>query len=163
MNLVNIGKIVNTHGIKGELRLLSDFDKKDIIFKPGFKIYIGENHILETIKSYRKHKNFDMICLENYNNINEVLKYKGLNVYINRDDLNLNNNDYILSDLIDMDIIFEEEYLGKVVDYLINGNSVLLKVKDTKEYYIPLVDEFIIKVDLDNNKIITKNIKGLII
>ena len=98
-NYVYIGKIVNTHGIKGELRILSDFDKKELVFKNNFNIYIGPSYIKETINTYRVHKEYDMVTLIGYDNINEVLKYKGLNVYINRDDLNLDNNDYIMSDL----------------------------------------------------------------
>ncbi|MBR1417048.1 MAG: 16S rRNA processing protein RimM [Bacilli bacterium] len=163
MNYIYIGKIVNTHGIKGELRLLSDFDKKELVFKKDFNIYIGNNYIKETINSYRHHKMFDMITLKGYDNINEVLKYKDNNVYINRDDLNLNNNDYVLEDLINLNIKEDNEIIGKVIDYVNNSNNVLLVVLGTKKFYIPLVSEYIIKVDLNNNEIITKNVKDLII
>ena len=80
MEYIYIGKIVNTHGIKGELRILSDFKYKDRIFRKGFNIYIGKDKIKETITSYRHHKVFEMICMDGYNDINEVLKYKGENV-----------------------------------------------------------------------------------
>ena len=61
MEKVYIGKIVNTHGIKGELRILSDFEFKDKAFKVNSEIYIdNEKHI---IKSYRRHKNYDMITV----------------------------------------------------------------------------------------------------
>ena len=163
MDFVCVGKIVNTHGIKGELRIISDFDKKDIIFKEGFKFYIGEGRVEEVLSTYRKHKSFDMVCFKGYNNINEVLKYKGLKIYINRNDLNLNKDDYILDDLIGLTIKDNNEDLGEVIDYIINSNSTLLKVKKDKEYYIPLVDEYIIKVNLDNNEIITKNVRGLML
>ena len=76
MTLIKIGKIVNTHGIKGELRLLSKFPYKDKVFINNMKIYINKKDE-EIINTYRKHKNFDMITLKGYNNINEVLKYKG--------------------------------------------------------------------------------------
>ena len=161
-NYIFIGKIVNTHGIKGELRLLSDFDKKDIVFKPDFNIYIGPTYIKEIIQTYRHHKMFDMITLKGYTNINEVLKYKDLDVYIKREDLNLSQNEYILDDLINFDIIDNNQNLGKVIDYS-NQGRVLLKVKGEKEYYIPLVDEYIIQVDIKNKQIITKNVKDLII
>ena len=58
---IYLGKIVNTHGIKGEIRILSDFDYKDIVFKKDFKIYIGKDKQEETINTYRVHKNYDMI------------------------------------------------------------------------------------------------------
>ncbi len=162
-NYVKLGKIVNTHGIKGELRILSDFDKKELVFKNGFNIYIGDTYIKETINTYRVHKTFDMITLNGYSNINEVLKYKGLDVYINRDELNLNKDEYIMSDLIDMDIIEDNKILGKVKDFVYNKPNTLLVIEGTSKFYIPLVDEYIIKVDLNNKQIITKNVKDLII
>ena len=162
MDYVLIGKIVNTHGIKGELRLLSDFDKKELVFKNNFNIYIGPTYIKETISSYRHHKMFDMITLKGYNNINEVLKYKYMDVYVKRSDLNLNDNDYLLEDLINMEVIDNEEVIGKVIDYT-NASNVLLKVSGTKEFYIPLVDEYVTKVDKNNKKIYTKNGKDLIL
>ena len=162
MDYVLIGKIVNTHGIKGELRLLSDFDKKEIVFKPNFNIYIGPTYIKETINTYRHHKMFDMITLNGYNNINEVLKYKYMDVYVKRSDLNLSDNDYLLDDLIGMKIIDNNEELGSVIDYQ-NTNSVLLKVRGIKEFYIPLVDEYIINIDTKNKVINVKNGKDLIL
>ena len=93
MDYVYIGKIVNTHGIKGEIRLLSDFKYKDRVFKKGFNIYIGKDKINKVINSYRYHKVFDMITLEGINNINDVLIYKGKNVFVKRDDIKLEDND----------------------------------------------------------------------
>ena len=160
---VKIGKIVNTHGIKGELRILSDFDKKELVFKKDFNIYIGSNHIKEIINTYRIHKEFDMITLDGYTNINEVLKYKGLDVYIKREDLNLNDDEYVMSDLIDMDIIEDNKIIGKVVDFVYNKPNTLLVVESSTKFYIPFVDEYIIKVDVKNKQITTKNVKDLMI
>ena len=69
-NKVYIGKIVSTHGIKGEIRILSNFDYKDKVFKVGNKLIIENQDY--TIKSYRKHKNYDMVTLNNFNNIDEI-------------------------------------------------------------------------------------------
>ena len=160
---VLIGKIVNTHGIKGELRILSDFDKKALVFKNGSNIYIGPTYIKETINSYRVHKEFDMVCLDGYTNINEVLKYKGLYVYVKREDLNLNEDDFIMSDLINMDLVDNEIKLGKVIDFVYNKPNTLLVVEGQTKFYVPFVDEYIIKVDMKNKQIITKNVKDLII
>ena len=81
MNWIYIGKIVNTHGIKGEVRLLSNFSKKALVFKKDFKIYIGEEKEEEIINTYRPHKQFDMLTFQGINDINKVLKYKGKKVY----------------------------------------------------------------------------------
>ena len=78
MEYIYIGKIVNTHGIKGEVRILSKFKYKSRVLKKYFKVYIGPSKEEQIINSYRPHKQFDMITLEGITNINEVLKYKGL-------------------------------------------------------------------------------------
>ena len=71
MNKVYLGFITSTHGIKGEIKIKSSFEYKDKAFKPGNKIYI--NNSFYTIKTYRRHKDFEMVTLEGFNNINDVL------------------------------------------------------------------------------------------
>ena len=60
MKYVLIGRLVNTHGLKGEVRILSSFKYKDRVFKKGMKIYIGKDKVCEEITGYRYHKIFDM-------------------------------------------------------------------------------------------------------
>ena len=159
MDLVYVGKIVNTHGIKGELRIKSDFEKKELVFKVGNRIIIdNEEHI---IRSYRYHKIFDMITIDEYNNINEVLHLVGKNVYVSRDSLKLNNNDYLLSDLIGLNVIYNDTVYGIVKDYSYDSNP-LLQIEYNKTYYIPINSNFIKNVDLENKNIIVENIEGLI-
>ena len=157
-NYILVGKIVDTHGIKGELRIKSDFENKNI-FNVGNRLYLGPNHIEEEITSYRVHKDYDMVTFKGYNNINEVLKYMKENVFINRDDLNLKENEYILNDLIGLNVIENNETIGIVKDYINNNGQVLLVLDNGK--YIPKVDEYIIKVDLNKKEIQTKNVKSL--
>ena len=162
-NYICIGKIINTFGIKGELKIVSDFEYKDRIFKKDNRVYIGEEKKLETINTHRVHKNNDLVLFNGYNNINEVLKYKGCKIYISRDDLKLNNNEYLLSDLIGYQVIDGDKLIGVVIDYEKTINNILLKVKDNKTFYIPLYSSYIIKVDKENKKIITSNGSDLII
>lgn len=163
MEYVYIGKIVDTHGIKGELRIRSDFEKKNKIFKKGISLYIGNNKIEEKINTYRVHKEFDMVTFLDYDNINQVLKYLKEKVYVNRSDLELDEEEYLLDDLIGMEVIENEEVLGKIVDYVYNKNNILLVVSGKYNFYIPYQGDFIINVDVDNKKIFTENAKGLII
>ncbi len=162
MDNVFVGKIVNTHGIKGEIRILSDFELKDQVFKVGKTVII--NHQEFIIKSYRVHKNFDMITLEGFDDINQVLPFKGLSLFVKRSDLNLDENDYLLEDLIGMKIVIGEEELGVVEDYNRGQNSLLHVSYKDKKYYIPLNETFIEKIDLVNNKILAKEmVKELIL
>lgn len=163
MEYIYIGKIVNTHGVKGELRILSDFKYKDRIFKKDFNIYIGANKIKETIISYRHHKIFEMICLDGYNNINDVLKYKGEKVYILKSDLNLNQDEYLDSDLVGLNVIIDNKNIGVVkrIDKYPAHDIIVIKGKE-KDYLVPYIKEFINNIDFNNKEIVINNIKGLI-
>ncbi|MDD3453464.1 MAG: ribosome maturation factor RimM [Bacilli bacterium] len=160
MNYIYIGNIVNTHGIKGEIRILSKFQYKNLIFKKNFKIYIGSNYDEEIINTYRVHKNYDMITLNNINNINEVLKYKGKKVYINKDDIKIDG--YFDEDLIGL-LVYTDKLIGKVksIEKLPHQDLIIVE-NDKKRYLIPKVTLFIKEVDLQNNKIVINNIEGLI-
>lgn len=165
MEYLYIGKIVNTHGIKGELRILSDFEFKDKVFKKGFKFYIGKDHHEEVVLSYRHHKVFEMVVFEAYNDINQVLKYLKEDVYINRDDLILDDNEILDKDLIGLDVYEDNELLGKVKDVsYASPKNKLIEVKGTnnKTFYIPYNDNFILDINLQDKKIKVKLIKGMI-
>ena len=162
-NFICIGKIINTFGIKGELKIVSDFEYKDRIFKKDEIIYIGKLKTKEIINTHRIHKNYDLITFNNYNNINDVLKYKGENIYIDRFDLELNENEYLLNDLIGFEVIDNKNVIGIVIDYNKNINNILLKVKNNKIFYIPLYSNYVIKVDVGKKQIITNNGSDLII
>ena len=161
MTLIKIGKIVNTHGIKGELRLLSKFPYKDKVFINNMTIYIDKKD-KEIINTYRKHKNFDMITLKGYNNINEVLKYKGKYVYVDNNDIVLDNNKYLDEDLIGLNVIYEDNDKGIITDIERYDKTVLFNIKgNDKEYLIPYNDNLIDKIDINDKKIYIKDIKGL--
>ena len=158
MEFINIGKIVNTHGIKGELRILSDFRHKDKVFKKGMKLYVGKEKEEFTINSYRFHKIFDMVTFKGFNNINDVLYLKGRQVYINKEDLVLDDGEVYIEDLIGYDVIIGEKILGKVTGVMYNSKANdNLKVGDV---LIPYVKELIIKIE--DNKIYFQDIGGLL-
>ena len=161
MGLIKIGKIVNTHGIKGELRLLSKFPYKDKVFIKNMNIYIDKVN-KETINTYRKHKNFDMITLEGYTNINEVLKYKGKFAYIESSDIMLEENKYLDEEIIGITVIYENKEKGKIYNIERYEKTALLIIKDNeKEYVIPYNDNIIEKIDIKNKKMYIQDIKGL--
>ena len=163
MEYIFFGKIVNSHGIKGELRIKSNFQMKDKIFKKGFNLYIGEGHVKETINSYRVHKDFDMVTFVGYDNINQVLNYLKMNVYVKKEDIKLNDNEYILEELIDYDVIENGEKLGKVKYIVYNGSNILLAIEGAKNFYIPNNPNFIKKVNEKDKNIEVENAKGLIL
>lgn len=158
MNLKRLGVIVNTHGIKGEVRIISNFEYKDRVFKVGNSIYINNNEELK-IDTYRKHKNYDMITFNNITDIKDVLRYKGKDVYYDKDTLVLNDNEYLDDDLINLDAYYNNTLIGKIGNIELNGNKKLFVINDK---LIPYNDNFIELIDIPNNKIILKNLEGLI-
>ena len=161
-DFIYIGKIVNTHGIKGEIRIISDFEKKDKVFVKGMPIYIGRKKEKEVINSYRHHKNFEMITMEGYTDINQVLRYKGLYVYIKKEDLNLEDGEYLETDLINLTVLVDNEEKGIITDIRDSGHNKFLVIKtDSKEVFIPYQKEFIGNIDFTNKKIEIKPIKGM--
>lgn len=151
MDNVYVGKIVNTHGIKGEIRIISDFEYKNRVFVVGKKVIINNREYV--INSYRVHKNFDMITFGDFNNINEVLPFIGMKVFVKREYLDLTNDEYLLSDLMGMKIIINNIEIGIVNDYN-NGINPLLEVKSNdKTIYIPLKGNFIKSIDWDKSVI----------
>lgn len=164
MEYIYIGKIVNTHGIKGELRIISDFEYKDRVFKKGFNLYIGKDKIKEEINSYRHHKEFEMVTFIEYNNINQVLKYLKEDVYILKEDLNLNEDEYLEKELIGFSVIEEDKVVGEVIDITKTSptNKIMEITYKGKRVLLPYHKDFILKLDLQNKKIEVKLIEGMI-
>lgn len=158
--MIYIGKTVSTFGIKGELKVISDFEYCDRAYQIDKKILI--NNIEHVISGIRYHKNYVLLKIDNLNNINDILKYVGFNIYIKRIDLGLKEDEYLYKDLINSEVIdADNTKLGKVIEIL-NGNNVLIKVKGTKEFFIPLIANYVSKFDLNKKILYTKNAKELI-
>ena len=163
MKYIYIGKIVNTHGIKGEVRILSNFKYKSKVFIKDMIIYIGKNKDKEIINTYRPHKQFDMITMNGYSNINEILKYKGEPVYINKNDLKLDKNEFLDEDLINLDVIIDNNIVGKVKRVEIYPKQAFIVVKtEKKDCLIPYVSDIIEEINFKEGFIRIENIKGLI-
>ncbi len=160
-NKIFVGVITSTHGIKGELKVKSDFELKEKVFKKGFKIRVDDK-ICE-ITSFRRHKDYEMITIDNVFDINLVTECLRKKIYICREDLGLKNNEYLMNDLIGFSVYDSDELIGEVIDIRYNIISKFIYVEGSKNFYIPFIDEFIKEVDLLNKKIITKNGKGLIL
>lgn len=157
MNFVYIGKLVNTHGLKGEVRIISDFKYKNLVFKSGNEIIINDTKY--TIESYRHHKMYDMITLKDIKTIDDALNLKGLNVYIDRD--NYEFDGYLDEDLIGLSVYDNDIYKGKIVEILKNDLYTILVIDGIKKHMVPNIPEFIKRIDLENNKVEINYIEGL--
>ena len=152
MKKIVIGKYVNTHGIKGEIRIKSNFEYKSRVFKVGNEIIIDKPYI---ITGYRVHKDYDMVTLEGINSINDIIGLKNSLVYIDKDKY-LSNDDYLDSDLIGFKVINNELDLIVTEISYINDKKKLL-VAGNKLIPFELID----KIDYSNKIIIIKDVVGL--
>lgn len=157
MDLIYLGKITSFHGIKGELRIISDFDYIDDAFKVGNEIIIDkESHI---IKSYRKHKNYKMITIDDFNNINDVLYLKNKKVYISRDVLNINK--VLDNDLIGMKVVCNNKETGiiKRIEKISLKKKIIVVEYKKKEVLVPY--EFIEDINIKDEIVTIRYIEGL--
>lgn len=160
MQYLYIGKLVNTHGIKGEVRLISNFKHKSKVFVPGFKFYVGKEKKEFIIESYRKHKQFDMVVFKDNHDINLVEHLKGSFVYINKSDLILNKNEFLAVDLIGFNVIINDKLIG-VIDNVIETPANEVLVLDNN-VMIPYVKAFINNIDEKNKRVYVNDVKGLL-
>lgn len=159
MKYIKVGTIVNTHALKGEVRIISNFEYKDRVFKINNTLYIGMSKSEEVIETYRVHKNFDMVKFKGIDNITDVLKYKGSAVYVNIDDLKLKDDEILIEELLGMSVIVDNKLLGSITDYIDNNGNKLVVVNNK---YIPYNKDLIEKIDKINRKVYYKNIDYIV-
>ncbi len=149
--MIYIGKYANTHGLKGEIRILSNFSRKDLVFKLGNILYIDNKEY--EITSYRVHKNYDMVTFKGINNINDIEYLKGKDVYIK--DIKV---DFLIEDINKYKVLIDNQTI-KIKEILENKKYKILVLEDGK--MIPFIDEFVLNVNNDNKTIYIREGLGL--
>ncbi len=162
MDKILIGKLVNTHGIRGEVKILSESDFKEERFKKGNKLFIGDLEV--TVKSHRTHKNFDLVQFEEFYNINQVEQYKGVEVFVDKKMLSeLEDDEFYFHELEGLKAYDGEELVGTVTEVRDTPSAPLLVIKKKgKNVYIPFVEAFIGEVDIEAGTIQIHTIEGLL-
>ncbi len=167
MNKLNVGKIVGTHGIKGELKINSNTDFPDLRFKVKNKLYLDiDNQEIEfTIKTHRVHKNLDLVSFDGLQDINLVEKYKGMDVfaYVGADDLQ--NDEHYYFEIIGCKVITTDNREVGIITSIIEGvthDILVVSNKGKKDTLIPYVEAFIIDQDFDAKVLTLNEIEGLI-
>ena len=159
MKFLEIGKIVNTFGIKGELKVVSRFEMPEKVFVKGKIVYINDKSYVITNVRYH-HYNY-LIELNNIKDINEVEYLIGYNIFLKEEDLDLNDDEYLISELITYQVMDNNELLGIVTDYDDNKVNPLIKVNN--KFYIPLKSNYLNKIDKEKHIIYINNGKELML
>ncbi|MHA6486571.1 ribosome maturation factor RimM [Bacillus cabrialesii] len=166
----NVGKIVNTHGIKGEVRVISKTDFAEERYKPGNTLYLfidGRNEPVEvTVNTHRLHKQFHLLQFKERQSMNEVEELKNAVIKVPEEDLGeLNAGEFYFHEIIGCEVFTEDgQLIGKVKEILTPGaNDVwVIGRKGKKDALIPYIESVVKHIDVSEKKIEVELMEGLI-
>ncbi|MBC5659920.1 ribosome maturation factor RimM [Anaerosacchariphilus sp. NSJ-68] len=164
---LRVGVIASTHGLKGEVKVFPTTDEPER-FRKLKKVFLdtGKEYLPLKIKSVKFFKNQVILKFDEFQDINEVEKYRGKDLLIDREQaLPLAENENFIVDLIDMDVYDEEEQrLGTLTDVLQTGaNDVyVVETEEGKEILLPAIPSCILEVDVEAAKMIVRIPEGLL-
>ena len=166
-DLLRVGVIANTHGIRGEVKVFPTTDEKER-FKDLKKVILDmgkEQKVLE-IQSVRFFKNLVILKFKGIDNINDIEMYKGKDLLVTREDaVPLEEGEYFIADLLDLDVYSDEdEKIGVLYDGMQTGaNDVyVVKTEEGKEILLPAIDECILDIDLEESRMTVHIMEGLL-
>ena len=165
--LLQVGVIASTHGIKGEVNVFPTTNDakrfntlKKVILDTG-----KEKRELE-IQGVKYFKKFVILKFKEFDNINDVEVYKGKSLYVTREcAVKCKKDEYFIADLIDLTVVDEEDKeFGTLIDVLETGaNDVyVIKMNDGKEVLVPAIKQCILAVDMAERKIKIHLMDGLL-
>ena len=164
-NILEVGQIVNSYGIKGFLKVVPFVDNNNQ-YKNFKTIYIEEKTGLKefNIEEVKFSKDIILLKLEGIDDINEAEKYKNLYLKAKRKDIKIEKGAHFIVDLIGLDVFtVEGEYLGKLAEVLKPGaNDVYVVKYKKKDILLPVIPEVIKNIDIPNKRIEVNLLKGLI-
>lgn len=166
-DLLRVGVIANTHGIRGEVKVFPTTDEKER-FKNLKKVILDmgkEQKVLE-IQSVRFFKNLVILKFKGIDNINDIEMYKGKDLLVTREDaVPLEEGEYFIADLLDLDVYSDEdEKIGVLYDVMQTGaNDVyVVKTEEGKEILLPAIDECILDINLEESRMTVHIMEGLL-
>lgn len=153
-NLLQVGIISSTHGIKGEVKIFPTTDDINR-FKKLKEVLLdtGKEQLCLEVESVKFFKQFAIVKFKGYDNINDIEKYKGKSLFVTRENaVKLRKDEYFIADLIGVRIISDDGSLeGRLRDVLETGaNDVyVIDLADGRELLLPAIKECILDVNLE--------------
>lgn len=156
---LEIGKIINTHGIKGEVKIEPWTD--DAEFLKRFKLFFIEEKPYRLL-SARVQKSFLIASLEGVRDVNEAMVLKNKVIKGDREEIELEDGQFFIQDIIGAAVLDESgKELGKISEVLDLPSSNVYVVNGDREILIPAVPEFIIKTDIEAGAVVVRLIDGM--
>lgn len=165
-NLLEIGKIVNTHGLRGEVKVVpwtdtpEDFETVENVF-----VKIKSEYKPLTVQGVRYQKNNLIVKFKEYNDINDVEIFKNMTLYCDRDELGeLPEGVYYIVDLIGLNVVTEDgDHIGVIADVFNTGANDIYDVKreGKKNLLLPVIDEVVKEIDMEKRQVTVNVMEGL--
>lgn len=167
-DLLQVGAITQTHGIRGEVKVFPTTDDAKR-FKKLKEVILdtGREKVTLEIESVKFFKQFVILKFKGFDNINDIERYKGKNLYVTRENaVKLKRDEYFIADLIGLKVYDEDDqYLGILTNVIETGANDVYEVKfeDGKEVLFPAIKQCILDVDMENRKMKVHIMEGLLV
>ena len=168
MNYFNVGKIVNTQGLQGEMRVLSVTDFAEERFKKGNALALfdkKDQFVMDVeIASHRKVKNFDIIKFKGMYHINDIEKFRDFNLKVREEDLtDLEDGEFYYHEIIGLEVYENDVLLGTIKEILQPGaNDVwVVKRKGKRDLLLPYIPPVVMGIDIEQGRVDVEIPEGL--
>ena len=156
---IEAGRIVNTHGVAGEVKIEVWLDSPDYM-KRFRRLFLGERELV--VDAARVQKSFLLCKLHGVNDINAAMALKGRTVSVAREDAKLPEGAFFLQDILGAEVRDEQgNVIGELVDILERPAYNIYVVSWEREHLIPEVPEFVLRTDADNGIVTVRLIEGM--
>ena len=168
MNYFNVGKIVNTQGLQGEMRVLSVTDFAEERFKKGNRLALfdkKDQFVMDVeIASHRKVKNFDIIKFKGMYHINDIEKFRDFSLKVAEEDLSdLEDGEFYYHEIIGLEVYENDVLLGTIKEILQPGaNDVwVVKRKGKRDLLLPYIPPVVLGIDIEQGRVDVEILEGL--
>ena len=165
-DLLKVGVITTTHGVRGEVKVFPTTDAERFMELEYVILDTGRGKRELTIQNVKFFKNLVILKFEGIDNINDIEKYKGKELWVPREEAQeLDEDEYYIGDLIGMDVLLEDgTRFGSLKDVMETGaNDVyVVETEEGKEVLLPAIHDCIMDVDIEKNAMTIHLMKGLL-
>lgn len=165
-DLFRVGVIANTHGIRGEVKVFpTTEDPKRFEWLKEVLLDTGKENVLLEIQKVRYFKNLVIVKFKGIDNINDIEKYKGMDLYVTRENaIPLEEDEYYIADIIGAEVETEDgKQFGVLKDVLETGaNLVYIVEHEGKEVLLPVIPDCVKDIDTEKKKVVVHIMPGLL-
>ncbi|MBR0142328.1 MAG: 16S rRNA processing protein RimM [Ruminococcus sp.] len=156
------GKIVTTHGIRGEVKIMPYTDTPELLSEFD-RLFIGKDKKEIIIERARVFKNMVIAKIQGVDTPEDAEKYRNKILFMHRDDLILDEDTYFIQDLIGMEVKDADTGVlyGKITDVMQTGANDVYVIQGEKEYLVPAIPDVVVSTDVDGNLMLIRPLEGL--